>query len=296
MALPYHMSAGSTEHGPATMFRTGLTQLKDLPAQFIAAFNSNVRTPYRTFDPTGEVIVDRDGRFVSSLYTSLPDRTPLKNKATKPQKNEEKKAAAEEKKRIQDSINKAMAPERKAKDAQIKALQAEVQKLKESLKSDDRSMEEVVASLISDPETKSEALKILKEGEKEKDAAVVAVLEDKIDDVKSEKKKTSKDVKAEKAEFLIKTPDDIPLKKLNSIFDKLGIKGLKGAKTPVKVKIAKRLEKITSVPFAGLGPLSKSKLPSKATEFVSSFNDRMDSIRGDKKIITDKMFEKFIKK
>lgn len=295
MSLPYHMTAGSTEHGPATMFRTGLTQLKDLPAQFIAAFNSNVRTPYRTFDPTGEVIVDRDGRFVSSLYTSLPDRTPLKNKATKPQKNEEKKAAAEEKKRIQDSINKAMAPERKAKDAQIKALQAEVQKLKESLKSDDRSMEEVVASLISDPETKSEALKILKEGEKEKDAAVVAVLEDKIDDVKSEKK-SSKDVKAES---LVRTPDDIPLLKLNSIFDKLGMKNiLKSAPTPVKRAIAKRFEKQTSVPFVGLGAVSKSKLPKKATEFANEFNAKMDAIlkKNKKKRVSGSMFARFIEK
>jgi hypothetical protein len=285
MALPYHMTAGSTEHGPATMFRTGLTQFKDLPASFIDAFNNNVRTPYRVFDPTGEVLIDREGRFESSLYTSLPDRTPLKYRLTEPKKNEEKKIAAEEKKRIEDMINKAMAPERKKKDAEIKQLKEEVRKLRESLKTDDESMTDVVSTLISDPETKAEALKVLKEGEKLKDEAVINVLKDKIDVKKSESE-----------EFLITKPGDISPVKLNSVFDKLGFKGLKGAKRAVKIKIAQKLEDETSIPIAGLVSLSKSKLPASAIEFVGRFNDGMAKVIGDKKVITSSMFDKYVKR
>jgi len=248
------------------MFSARATQLRDLPPQFLAAFGANVRTPYRVYDPRGEIITDREGKYKGGIFTPLNLRDhetkratqkPVKTKAPDP-----KLQKILEEKKIRDAAKLFIATTKRA-------LEDEIKDLKARLAEDDASS---VASAVTAVE---DTIDLKKGGV----AAIVAKVEE------EEKKKDDAIVK-KAVEFLITKPEDMAPKDLLKVYKKLDITGIKGSSTPVKIQIANQFQKETGIPFKSLLGVSKSKLPSAATDFVNKFNDDIKSKLASKKIIT----------
>jgi len=251
------------------MFSARATQLRDLPPQFLAAFGANVRTPYRVYDPRGEVITDSEGKYKGGIFTPLDVIVPETKRAT--QKPVTKKAPPPVDPKLQ-----KMLEEKKIRDAAKlfiattkRALEDEIKDLKARLAEDDASS---VASAVTAVE---DTIDLKKGGV----AAIVAKVEE------EEKKKDDAIVK-KAVEFLITKPEDMAPKDLLKVYKKLDITGIKGSSTPVKIQIANQFQKETGIPFKSLLGVSKSKLPSAATDFVNKFNDVIKSKLASKKIIT----------
>jgi len=247
------------------MFSARATQLRDLPPQFLAAFGAKVRTPYRIYDPRGEVIVDREGKYKGGIFTPLDVIVPETKRATqKPVKTkapDPKLQKLLEQKKIQDAAKLLNAKT-------MRALQDEISDLKAKLAEDDKSS---VASAVTAVEDTIDL--------KKDDATAIAKTID------AEEKKHDDAIVKKAVDFLITKPEDMSNNDLLKIYKKLDITGIKGSSTPVKIQIAQKFEKDTGISFKSLLGVSKSKLPSAATDFVNKFNDDIKPKLGGKKVI-----------
>lgn len=264
MSLPYHHVHAATSHG-VKMYSARATQLRDLPPGFLAAFGANVKTPYRVYDPAGQVITDREGKYKGGVFTPLDVIVPQTLRATaKPVTLKAPDPAL--KKLLEEQKIENAAKKLNAKT--MRSLQDELAALKAKLAEDDASE---ITSIATDLEEKSipkdEAKELAKSVETKKDDSVLR----------------------KAAEFLITKPSDMRASDLLKVYKKLDIVGIKGSSTPVKVKIAESFEKETGISFKSLLGVSKSKLPGAASSFAAKFNDTIKPKMGKKKVITDEI-------
>lgn len=270
MSLPYHSVFSPVSHG-ATMFNARATQLRDLPPQFLVAFGANVRTPYRVYNPQGEVITDREGKYRGGIFTPLDVIDPEIKRATTKAVTLRAPDPALVKLLEEQKIEAAA---KKLVNMRTKDLQKELTDLKQLLTFDEENLYEEMKELL---EVKGSGVKDVK------------AKEDVIEKLSEEEGVGSK---VESVPIIKAT--DLSIGQLNKGFKKLPIiTGYKGSKTIVKQRIAERFEKATGIPFNQL--LRSEKASRTAELWVEGFNKEMSEVLKDRRIITAKLLDELKK-
>lgn len=274
MSLPYHSVFSPVSNG-ATMFNARATQLRDLPPQFLAAFGANVRTPYRVYNPQGEVITDREGKYRGGIFTPLDVIDPEIKRATTKAVTLRAPDPALVKLLEEQKIEAAA---KKLVNMRTKDLQKELTDLKQLLTFDEENLYEEMEKLL---EVK---------GSKVKDAKAKEDVIEKL----SEEGEIGEEGVGSKVP-IIKTTD-LSIEQLNKGFKKLPIiTGYKGSRIIVKQRIAERFEKATGIPFNQLLQ-SKIDTPRAAEIWVEGFNKEMSEVLPkERSIITAGMLDELKK-